>query len=212
VLRLDPLAFPGREGLCPAGQAAGRRALGQGQGLRGLGRTRTSREVQVSAGRAGSGHRAVTRERAAPGRHGRRRCGLSPRPPTLASQPAGIHQPHTCPVREHVPFPTGRCNGSAEERAPRPGAAATRDNPARLSRQPARAPGMRSGEGEAKCGHGACAVRRHKRLRGSPGMLGESHGSAHAQKRPEPATRWWRKKRKITSELRQERPRFAGKL
>lgn len=43
-------------------------------------------------------------------------------------------------------------------------------------------------------------------------MLRERHGSAHAQKGPEPATRWWRKKGEITSELRQERPRFAGRV
>lgn len=47
---------------------------------------------------------------------------------------------------------------------------------------------------------------------GARGMLRERREPAHAQKRSEPATHWWRKKREITSELRQERPRFAGRL
>lgn len=47
---------------------------------------------------------------------------------------------------------------------------------------------------------------------GARGMLRERREPAHAQKRSEPATHWWRKKTEITSELRQERPRFAGRL
>lgn len=64
--------------------------------------------------------------------------------------------------------------------APRTHIVATQAAGARVSGSAAWRLSMRRNEGEAKCGHKACAVKGHARLRGSLGMLGEDRGPAHA--------------------------------
>lgn len=64
--------------------------------------------------------------------------------------------------------------------APQTHTAATQAARARVSSSAAWRLSMRRSEGEAKCGHRACAELGPARLRGSLGMLGEDRSPAHA--------------------------------
>lgn len=115
-----------------------------------------------------------------------------------ARAPLSGHRPvvcrHQCAGREHAPLTGRRPNRSAQQLAPRPGATAPR--------------ATWPGEG-SPVRDGACAVARarpsagkeHAQCEdtigyvGAQGMLGEGREPAHAQKRSEPATHWWREKR-----------------
>lgn len=107
-------------------------------------------------------------------RSSRGRCGCCHRPP--------VSQPHASarrPTQRARPSPQPRLNGSVVVSVPdpHPGYSAART---RMSSSAAWRLSMRRSEGEAKCGHKACAVQGHARLRGSLGMLGEDRSPAHA--------------------------------
>lgn len=101
---------------------------------------------------------------------------------------------HDCTGRLHAPLTGRRPNRSAQELVPRAGASASR--------------GTWPGEGSPMRDR-ACAVARarpsagkkHAQCEGTLGyvgvwgMLGENGVPAHAQRRSEPATHWWREKR-----------------
>lgn len=124
---------------------------------------------------------------------GHGRCGV-PLPPAPAHTRAPRPSPRLHGTASTCPQPGRRPNRSAQVRAPGPGTSGPG--------------GTWPGEGRP-AGDGACAVARarpsagkeHAQCEGTIGyvgawgMLGESPDPAHAQKRSEPATRWWREKR-----------------
>lgn len=107
-------------------------------------------------------------------RSSRGRCGCRHRPPV--SRPRASARLQTQRAR---PSPQPRLNGSAVASA-RTQTVATQAARARVSSSAAWRLSMRRSEGEAKCGHRACAVHGHTGLRGSLGMLCEDRGPAHA--------------------------------
>lgn len=127
---------------------------------------------------------------------GRGRCGV-PLPRSYGAHPGTLHpRPIPTPARDANTCPGPEGAPTAPRRCARHGRA-----------RPAQgAPGR---AGERPAGDGACAVARARPSAGNEhaqcegtigyvgawGMLGESPGPAHAQKRSEPATRWWREKR-----------------
>lgn len=142
------------------------------QGTRGAG-------ARSASGRRRAGSRWETRRPARPGPRGRRegagrgRCGV----------PRTLQLPHRLARRRRAPAsgPPPRRRGAGARalgrKTSQPLGAGARAEARRGRPQghlagrgkPSEGPSVRSGEGEAKCGQGACAVRRHKRLRGSPG-------------------------------------------
>lgn len=161
-------------------------AAGGGVGATGLpGDTRHRSALRVRAcsrgpaGRRRAGSRWETRRPARPGPRGRRegagrgRCGV----------PRTLQLPHRLARRRRAPAsgPPPRRRGAGARalgrKTSQPLGAGARAEARRGRPQghlagrgkPSEGPSVRSGEGEAKCGQGACAVRRHKRLRGSPG-------------------------------------------
>lgn len=195
----EPPARPGRE-------ACGRRWSRSHGSSRG-------HEAQERAPRPGVQPRAAWRGQPVVNAEGRRARpegsagGHRPRqvrgPPdspaaAQARAPPGGHRPavslHGRAGSVHAPLTGKRPNRSAQEPAQRPGAAAPR--------------GTWPGEGSPVRDR-ACAVARarpsagkeHAQCEGTSGyvgaqgMLAESRDPAHAQKRPEPATHWWREKR-----------------
>lgn len=82
-------------------------------------------------------------------RSNRGRCGVPPGYPVSSARAAG---PGVCTIA---------CSGVSTVlwgRAPRLHSLATQATPARVSSSAGRRPSMRRSEGEAKCGHKACAV------------------------------------------------------
>lgn len=136
--------------------------------------------VQPRAGRAAARGQPVGNAEARQARPAGSAGGRRPRqvrgppdPPASAqarAPPAGAGQ------RSASTAARGRCTRPRPENVPTARRRSPRRGPARPPQghlagrgKPSEGPSVRSGEGEAKCGQGACAVRRHKRLRGSPG-------------------------------------------
>lgn len=182
----------------PGGQASAPRCRRSAGGRPGGGARGAGAEATWATGWL-RGRRQAGPEGAAGRGAGRGRCGAPLTPSLRARSRAPRRAPASgrlrdCAGRLHAPLTGRRPNHSAQELVPRAGASASR--------------GTWPGEGSPVRDR-ACAVararpsagKRHAQCEGTSGyvgargMLGESRVPAHAQRRSEPATHWWREKR-----------------